>query len=120
MSFRFLDKLQRYNDEAVANFYFLFLIMKKYLLPIEGLHLMTWYVLIISGIGAYFTEWLGMFLSWWIFGCMYISMSDIWENSKSIEEKQWLLHKNRRFTAYAGLIFSVILLWYYVFQMINL
>lgn len=94
--------------------------MKKYLIPIEWLHLITGYILIISGISAYFTEWLGMFLSWWIFGCMYISMSDIWEKSKSNKEKQWLLHKNRRFTAYIWFILSVILLWYYIFQIINI
>lgn len=90
--------------------------MDKIKFPIEWIHLATGYLLILSGVFAYFVEWFGMFLSWAIFGCMYISMSDIWECSKCSNELCSFKHKNRRITAYAGFMLSILLLGYYLLQ----
>ena len=90
------------------------LIEGKKVIPIEYIHLTTGYVLIISWVISYFSQWLEMFLAWAIFGCMYISMSDIWECSKCTNELCSLKHKNRRIKAYAWMTLSVILLIFYL------
>jgi len=89
----------------------------KHIFPIEYIHLATGYILILSGIMSYFSQGFEMFLAWAIFGCMYISMSDIWECSKCSNELCSFKHKNRRIKAFAGMILSLILLGFYIISL---
>ena len=87
---------------------------KKYLVPIEILHLIAGFSLVISGGLVYFIEGLEMALSWSIFGAMYISMSDIGEEEMSEDKRQQTSHLIRRFFGYSGAIFSIILVLFYL------
>ena len=87
---------------------------KKYLVPIETLHLIAGFSLVISGGLVYFIEGLEMALSWSIFGAMYISMSDIGEEEMSEDKRQQTGHLIRRFFGYSGAIFSIILVLFYL------
>tara|TARA_B100000941_G_scaffold145122_1_gene103055 strand:- start:925 stop:1218 length:294 start_codon:yes stop_codon:yes gene_type:complete len=91
---------------------------KEYLISIEKLHLIAGFSLVISGIMVYFIDGLEMALSWAVFGAMYISMSDIGEADMSQEKRKKLNHIIRRLFGYAGASFSVVLVFYYLKQLI--
>ena len=88
--------------------------MTKKMLIIEKLHLFTGFTLILAGLISYIPEGISTTLSWAIFGAMYISMSDIGENSMSDTEKASINHKIRTAAAYLGAILSAALLIYYI------
>lgn len=88
--------------------------MKKYFVSIETLHLTAGTLLVLSGILAYFSSGIEMFLGWVIFGAMYISMSDIGENEMSEDKKNHKKHTVRRFFGYAGAFFAFCLFLFYL------
>ena len=81
--------------------------------PIELLHLIAGFALVLSGGLVFFIDGFEMALSWIIFGAMYVSMSDIGETKMSLEEQHHLRHKLRRLFGYAGSCGSIALLGYY-------
>ncbi len=87
---------------------------KNYLISIEKLHLIAGFSLFASGVLAYFAIGLETALSWTIFGAMYVSMSDIGEDEMSKEKLNHTNHKIRRLFAYFGAIFSIVLMLYYL------
>jgi len=89
---------------------------RKYRIPIERLHLIAGFSLVVSGTMAYFLEGFEMALSWIIFGAMYISMSDIGEEEMSEEKLKHQNHFVRRLFGYVGATFSVVLLLYYLIR----
>lgn len=95
---------------------------KKYLFSIEKLHLIAGFSLIFSGILVYllhgFESGFEMSLSWGVFGAMYISMSDIGENEMSEEKLNHPKHLIRRIFGYAGALFSIILVLFYIVKLI--
>ena len=95
-------------------------IMEKRLLPIEWLHLAAGYLLIASWVLSYFIHGIEMFISWCVFGCMYISMSDIWENDKKYSEINSVAHRNRRLKWYLGALLSGWLVVYYLSNLLQL
>ena len=92
---------------------------KKHLISIEKLHLIAGFSLFASGVLAYFSIGIETALSWAIFGAMYISMSDIGEDEMSKEKLNQINHIIRRLFGYFGAIFSVVLMLYYVNNLIN-
>ena len=64
------------------------LLKKKSLFPIERLHLIAGFSLVLSGIMAFFIYDVEMAISWGVFGAMYISMSDIGEGDMSEEDRK--------------------------------
>lgn len=91
---------------------------KNYLISIETLHLIAGFSLVLSGGLVYFIDGIEMALSWGIFGAMYISMSDIGEDEMSDEKRKHPKHLIRRTFGYAGAAFSVILVLYYLKQLL--
>ncbi|MEM1259660.1 MAG: hypothetical protein AAGH81_14090 [Bacteroidota bacterium] len=91
---------------------------KKTMIPIALLHLIAGFSLVISGILVYFTNGFEMAMSWVIFGAMYISMSDIGENEMSVEKRNHPSHGIRRLFGYVGAIFGVILMLFYLKQLV--
>ena len=91
---------------------------KTYLISIERLHLIAGFSLFASGVLAYFSIGIETALSWAIFGAMYISMSDIGEEEMSQEKLSHINHKIRRLFGYFGAIFSVVLMVYYIVNII--
>ena len=78
------------------------------------MHLTSGTLLILSGILAYFSSGIEMFLSWVIFGAMFVSMSDIGENEMSEDKKNHYKHSVRRLFGYCGVVFSLALFVYYL------
>jgi len=95
------------------------MLKKKSLFPIERLHLIAGFSLVLSGIMAFFIYDVEMAISWGVFGAMYISMSDIGEGDMSEEDRNHPLHINRRVFGYAGASFSLILVFYYLAILFN-
>lgn len=91
---------------------------KKHLISIEKLHLIAGFSLFASGVLAYFSIGIETALSWAIFGAMYISMSDIGEDEMSKEKLNHINHIIRRLFGYFGAIFSVVLMLYYLNNLI--
>lgn len=89
---------------------------KNYLISIERLHLVSGFLLVISGILVYFIEGFEMALSWAIFGSMYISMSDIGEDEMTVQKRNHSNHKIRRLFGYAGAALSISLVFFYLKQ----
>jgi len=92
---------------------------KKYSISIENLHLIAGFSLIISRAIVYFIDGIEMALSWMIFGGMYISMSDIGEDDMTTEKQNHRSHKNRRAFGYLGASFSLVLVFYYLFKLLQ-
>lgn len=90
----------------------------KPIIPIELLHLISGFSLVISGILVYFTEGFEMAMSWIIFGAMYISMSDVGEGGMSTQERTHPRHTIRRLFGYVGAAFSVVLVLFYLKQLL--
>jgi hypothetical protein len=90
---------------------------KPYLISIENLHLIAGFSLVVSGLLVYQIDGIEMALSWLIFGAMYISMSDIGEAEMTEEKQNSLKHIVRRLFGYAGAIFSLVLVFYYLTQL---
>lgn len=93
---------------------------KKFILSIETLHLIAGFSLVLSGILVYFIEGFEMAVSWVIFGAMYISMSDIGEDEMSTEKRKHPRHRIRRLFGYFGAAFSVVLVLFYLKQLMVL
>ncbi|WP_299530204.1 hypothetical protein [Ulvibacterium sp.] len=87
---------------------------KRHIIPIEKLHLIAGFSLILSGFLAYFTDGFEMTMSWVIFGAMYISMSDIGEGDMSEEKLNHTSHTIRRLFGYVGATFSLVLVFFYL------
>ncbi len=87
---------------------------KKYIIPIENLHLIAGFSLIISGGLVYFIDGFEMALSWAIFGAMYISMSDIGEDEMNEDKLNHPNHLIRRLFGYLGAALSVVLVLFYL------
>lgn len=85
-------------------------------ISVELLHFFTGACLVVCGGITYLTEGFGMMLSWAIFGAMYISMSDIGEDSMSEEKRASKRHQVRVYFAYFGALLSVLLLVYSTMQ----
>ena len=92
---------------------------KKFFISVELLHLIAGFSLVASGCIAYFTNGLETALSWSIFGAMYISMSDIGEVEMSEQKLSHFTHKNRRLFGYFGACFSIVLVLYYLIELLN-
>ena len=90
------------------------------LIPIETLHLVAGYGLIVSGLLAFSVHGLEMALSWAIFGSMYISMSDVGENEMSQEKLRSRKHVLRRIFGYAGALLTLCLVLYYLSMILSL
>ena len=80
------------------------------ILTVEHLHLFTGIILILCGLISYQKEGVNIMLSWSIFGAMYLSMSDIGEDSMNVEKKSSKKHRMRTFAAYLGAGLSLWLL----------
>ena len=93
------------------------MIKKEYLFPIETLHLIAGFSLVISGILVLFIDGIEMALSWGVFGAMYISMSDIGEDDMDAEKRKKTAHLIRRLFGYAGALFSIVLVFYYLIKL---
>lgn len=85
---------------------------------VELLHFFTGFSLVVCGGISYFTEGLGMMLSWSIFGAMYISMSDIGEDEMKKNKRLSRRHLTRVIFAYAGAFLSIALLGHSVMAFI--
>lgn len=90
-----------------------------HIIPIETLHLIAGYGLVVSGILAYFLHGIEMALSWAIFGSMYISMSEVGEDEMSPEKLSSTRHFLRRMFGYAGALLTIFLMLYYLNMILN-
>lgn len=92
---------------------------KRFLISIESLHLVAGFSLVISGGLVLFIEGIEMALSWFIFGAMYISMSDIGEGDMDDQKLEGNSHKLRRLFGYLGAVFSVLLVFFYIQKLLH-
>ncbi|MEM8765209.1 MAG: hypothetical protein AAGD88_15430 [Bacteroidota bacterium] len=91
---------------------------EKATISIELLHLIAGFCLVISGVLVYFIDGVEMAMSWIIFGAMYISMSDIGEAEMDIQKRNHPRHGMRRLFGYVGAVFGVILVLFYLNQLV--
>ena len=91
---------------------------KRTFISIELLHIIAGFSLVFSGILVYFIDGFEMAMSWIIFGAMYISMSDIGEDEMDIAKRYPPTHGLRRLFGYVGAIFGVILVLFYLKQLV--